>query len=342
MKHSIPFIILFMLVVCPYAVEAQEIQGLRAEASSFKLWGTPDLLVDDDSTTAWVGGRQGVGPGKWVRVILPQAREITMIRIANGNQGKGKFDNFQCVRNGVLLLPDRGAYFFSLKAAQGEQDIVFPPVMVESFDLIITDVAAGAGHVAADGKVAVSEIRVFDTAPEGRSATVLQVSGAPLLVANSHVTKMPYFSALKPGNLWLLGAVPTDQESALQPGVVDRSLAAGAVAHIQEYFEGLVSLDDGVLNVFAPSVRQREMDALHVLRKYIAKRGLADRSKQAAGDSSGLYIDKPVIRGDAAMVPVHGVYRFASGGKVYQFPVNVLFSMVLVEGEWLINGVQKK
>ncbi len=141
-KKYFPFVLAAVCVLA-FSLPAMgdEIRGVTASASSFKEWGVPGFLVDGDLSTAWVGGRKGVGPGKSLSFTLPKAQKIGMIRVANGNQGEGLFKSFRSIANGILVLPDYGVYFFSLKPEAGEQDIVFPPVTVKSFDLVIAEVS---------------------------------------------------------------------------------------------------------------------------------------------------------------------------------------------------------
>ncbi|MDD3313668.1 hypothetical protein [Pseudodesulfovibrio sp.] len=329
------------LVPVPSAL-AGEVAGLRAEADSFKEWGSPDRLVDGDPATAWVGGGKGVGPGKVLTFTLPGPRPITRLRIANGNQAPGRFGEFRCVTAAALILPDRAVHWFVLRPEPGEQDVVFPPVTVDGFRIAIAGVSgppAPGGE--GDDKVAVSEVRAFDdagplgaTVAAGPSRTeTLPVQKAPAAAPGG----MDYFAATKPGSAWLRTAVPAGAEAppapAPSPGVQPwmRDLVFG-------YFNGLASLDDGYLDVFAPAVRERERRGLDLLRDD-RRAGRLPVTGPAQGDPSGLALGKPVLRGKAAMLPVRGLYRFTGDGRTFGFRVDAQFSFVNGDEGWRINGV---
>lgn len=128
----------------------------------------------------------------------------------------------------------------------------------------------------------------------------------------------------------------------LKAGVTDPQLPPEWVGRIQEYFARLTALDDALLDVFDPAIRQREQDALIVLTESMRRKKQLRKYQSATGNGGGLSMDKPIIRGGAAMMRVHGVYMYSSRGKSYEYPVNALFSLARVNGVWLINGVQEQ
>lgn len=341
-------LLIFFFLFAASPAGADEVRGLSAEASSWKEWGAPGLLVDGDVSTAWVGGLSGVGPGKRITVTLPRSAKISRVRIANGNQGKGKFDEFRCVTSGVLRLPDRAVHFFTLKPEAGEQDIVFPPVSVRSFDILIADVAPYSGSVLGDMKVAVSEVRVFTDTGDA-AATVSSIpeeedsSGGP--GPSSPAAKpdtMPFFSALKPGVAWLKGVVRVPAGETFEPGVVHPDLGAEFVSRIRQYYRGLVTLSSSILDTFSPDIRDRERGAMLYLRGDMQRLGRLEALEGATVNLDSLQLGKPVVRGDAAMVPVEGVLQYSTGGTLFAVPVNALFSFARTDDGWLINGVQKQ
>ena len=331
---------------------AGEITGLRTEATSFKEWGAPGLLIDGDPATAWVAGRSGPGPGKRLTFRLPGPRTITRLRIANGNQGEGLFGRFRCITEAVLVLHDSGVHRFTLRPEQGEQDVVFPPARVSSFDIVIAGVSEPAEQPEPGrDKVAVSEVRVFDDA-DG-SATVDAVPAPPAIKAApaprgassttppaaDEPAAMDFFAATKPGAAWLKAAVAVSAPAPLEPGASDGDVQPWMTRLVADYFAGLASLADGYADVFVPSIREREQRALLKLRKDMgARRG---ELRSARGDAGGLSLKRPIVRGRAAMVRVDGVYRFNAGGRTFDFPVQANFSFADEGTGWRINGVER-
>lgn len=347
-KKYFPFVLAAVCVLA-FSLPAMgdEIRGVTASASSFKEWGVPGFLVDGDLSTAWVGGRKGVGPGKSLSFTLPKAQKIGMIRVANGNQGEGLFKSFRSIANGILVLPDYGVYFFSLKPEAGEQDIVFPPVTVKSFDLVIAEVSPPPGDSKkGDAKVAVSEVRVFSGIEAGVPVSVSAVSSSsngvqPKKAALPKVTRISRFSAVSPGYFYMKVAVPV-AAGPPDPGIIHSELPAGCINRIRSYFMRLTTMQESLAEVFAPSIREREAGTLELIRETLRKKGRLALFEAASVDVAGLSMDRPIIRGDAAMVRVHGPLFFTSQGKTYENRVDMQFSFDRVDGAWLINGARKK
>ncbi|QJB56981.1 hypothetical protein [Pseudodesulfovibrio sp. zrk46] len=330
--------------------QAEEIKGLKAQASSWKHWGAPERLTDNDITTAWVGGRTGVGPGKMLTFTLPQVSTVSRIRIANGNQGANLFNDFRCITAGVLVLQDEAVYSFKLKPEVGEQDIVFPQVSVGAFSIIITEVSPSVGvKLPGDGKVAVSEVRAFDDgggAASNVAAASLSSIGAakappaPVKSANPKDPKQnPYFSAIKPGATFLLASVPASDN--LEPGKVHEKLWPAFVDLVHGYFKGLVRMDDDFIPLFATDIQQREKRVLAELKDEIRSKRLYEGLRSAEVDTSGLSLNRPIVRGASAILRVHGICRYTVDGKAFDFPVDMTFSFIDENG-WHINGAQSK
>lgn len=325
---------------------AKEIRTLTAEASSWKSWGAPALLVDGDTATAWVGGRQGVGPGKTLSFTLPKPTTIAMIRIANGNQGEGLFQEFRCITKGILVLQDQAVHHFTLKAEPGEQAIVFAPAKVDSFSIIIEEVSEASSRTdQSRDKVAVSEVRVFSDS-QGAAPTVFaspqpsqKKQAAP---AKPGTNSSDFFSATKPGRLLLQAVVPAKSGVAPTPGIRDNSVPEEFIRLVQHYFERLNRLQDDYGRVFSSDIHAREESALAQFRETMRSHKLYDSFIKATPDTRGLSFDKPIVRGNAAMLRAHGIYRFTSGAKAYETPVNLLISFTKEGGTWFINGVQQK
>ncbi len=335
-------LVLMNLVISVGISSAKEVRGMEAEASSYKEWGAPELLVDGDKSTAWVGGRKGVGPGKTLSFTLQKKTTITMIQIANGNQGEDKFNEFRCITRGVLVLPDNGVHYFTLKPEAGEQQIIFPPVSISSFTIIIDEVFPASEETATDAKVAVSEIRAFTNADKASlttsqkpAATEAQTSMMPKVTATT-------LTATKPGRLYLQTMVPVPPDSAMKPGIIAPETKQVFIDLIQNYFSRLATLQDNYIDIFAASIKQREQAALARFKAKATANIHFLTDPNAVPDSKGISVAKPIIRGHAAMVSVHGNYRITSEGKLYESRVNALFSFIKENGTWLINGVQKR
>jgi len=332
---------------------AGEITGLRAEATSHKEWGGPALLVDGDPATAWVAGRSGEGPGKRLTFRLPSPQTIARLRIANGNQGEGLFGQFRCVTSAILVLHDSGVHRFTLRPEPGEQDVVFPPTRVASFDIIIEAVSAPA-ETPEPGrdKVAVSEVRVFSDAegeptaatvpasPAIASAPAVSVPAPEAAASRKDEAAMDYFAATKPGAAWIKAAVAVPADKPLPGAEPNPAVPVWMGPLVAGYFGGLASLGDGYIDVFAPSIRDREARALRQLRKDLGAR--ADELHGARGDARALALNRPIIRGNTAVVGVSGVYRFTAGGRTYEFPVAANFSFASEGAGWRINGVERR
>ncbi len=341
LKIILTFLAVLFLTVG--TASGKEIHNIKANASSFKEWGIPGFLVDGDISTAWVGGRKGVGPGKTLSFTLPKKTTIGMIRIANGNQGKDKFKEFRSVTSGILVLQDQGVHHFTLKPVTGEQGISFPPVAVSSFAIIIDEVSPLPGDSSmGDAKVAVSEVRVFSKA----DSTATQVSSKPLKkkakTVTPQTTKTDKFTATKTGRLVLQTMVPVAMDTPLTPGIIDPQAAQEFVALIRDYFDRLATMRDSYTEVFIASIQDREHAALARLRQVTQTKKNPVPNAKAIPDNSGLNFDKPIVRGYAAMIRTHGNYRINIGKKAYQSPVNALFSFAKENGVWLINGVQSR
>lgn len=335
-----------LATVCLFAgiSHAKEISIKDAKASSWKEWGSPASLIDGDTSTAWVGGRQGVGPGKMLTFTLSKPTTIGMIRIANGNQGKGKFDEFRSITRGILVLQDRGVHHFELKSERGEQDIVFPQVKTSSFVIIIEEVSGTPPNVRqGKDKVAVSEVRAYSES-DGKVSTL--PAREPIQAQAQTVPELTkeaaYFSATKPGRLYLKAMVPAPTNKTRGKGKIHKLASKDLITPVREYFARLTKMTNSYADVFANSIREREHTALVRFREKMLSDKRYYAFINAKPDSNNLSFDKPIIRGPAAMIRVHGIYRITHDDKAFETPVNALFSFIKEDGEWRINGVQKK
>ncbi|WP_264983620.1 NADase-type glycan-binding domain-containing protein [Pseudodesulfovibrio portus] len=156
-----PAALLLAVLVCVPALGAP-VDGVEVTVRNHEGSFVGANLIDNDPETAWVGGGTGVGPGKWIEFTFPADVRLDSLRVANGHQGKGRFDKFRRLTRGVILYPDETRQKFTLKPVSGVQTIRLEPKTVRTFRVIITGVAPAAGDEAmGKAKVAVSEMTVF-------------------------------------------------------------------------------------------------------------------------------------------------------------------------------------
>lgn len=332
----------------------EEVTGLRAHAVNYKHWGTPAMLVDGDPATAWVAGGTDPGPGKWLTFRLPRTLRITALTIANGNQGEGLFKDFRAVTQAAVVFPDGTRHAFTLRPDPGEQVVAFPPVTTDFFTIRIHDVSPAVDDPAmGDAKVAVSEVRVFTHVPQrsadkdaleetGQAVAAEEKSKAEESEEDRPLTGFIPFSAVKPGIVYLKGAVPVPPDTPLPQGRVHLDLPQDMVERIRAYFELLTRVDGDAVLLFTPSIRPRELEAMAWLRGDLAGEGRLKEFREAVVDTGGLNMDRPIVRGDSAMVRVHGIYRAMVAGSLRQAPVDALFSFARGRTGWLVNGVLRQ
>lgn len=152
--------LLLAILACAPALGAP-VAGVVVMVRNFEGNYVGENLIDGDISTAWVGGGSGVGPGKWIEFTFPAEVRLESIKVANGHQGKGRFDTFRRMTRGVILYPDNTRQKFTLKPGPGMQTLRLEPKTVRTFRVIITGVAPAAGDEAmGKAKVAVSEMTV--------------------------------------------------------------------------------------------------------------------------------------------------------------------------------------
>lgn len=326
------FLFFLLLLTCwlPLTAHGGEITGITARAERWKYWGTPQMLVDGDPATAWVAGGKDPGQGRWLSFRLPGTQQVGMLVIANGNQGERLFSQFRAVTDATIVFEDGTHHDIILKPEPGEQRVVFPPVVTDTFSIRIRGVHPGVDDPAmGDAKVAVSEVRVFNShddleasAPEPESPPAL-----PLL-----------FSALKPGIIYLKALVPVPGRP-LEPGDVSLYLPRELAQRIHDYYADLARASGDVLSGFTPDIREREAGALNQFREFLVNTGRLESFQSAEVNIAGLSMDRPIVRGDSAVVRVNGILRCVLDGTAYDVPVKTAFSFAKVGKAWLINGV---
>jgi len=145
-----------------------------------------------------------------------------------------------------------------------------------------------------------------------------------------------------PGITRLRASVPVPSDKPLAVGVISPWLDLEFVAQIKRYFALLTTLHDSYPELFTADIRERERKAFLALQARMRSKKQFGKHHIAMLEHIGLSFDKPIIRGDSAMVRVHGPYRYYLENKAFEFPVNTLFSFRKEGGKWLINGAMDK
>ena len=162
-RLNIPVLLLAFLLAgalpCPSAA-AGPVPGVVADTSNHQGNFVPANMVDNDLSTAWVGGGKGVGPGKSIELVFPAPVRLEGMAIATGHQGR--FKAFRRMTRGVIVYSDGTRQNFTLRSQPGTQRIKLEPRVADSLKIIITGVNPATGDKSMGAaKVAVSEISVF-------------------------------------------------------------------------------------------------------------------------------------------------------------------------------------
>jgi hypothetical protein len=187
------------------------------------------------------------------------------------------------------------------------------------------------------------EAKVVKAAPTKKAKKVaskklVSKKTAPKKANKKKAVKKP--SASKPGITLLRASVPVLGDKEIDIGVISPWLDLEFVAQIKRYFALLTTLHDSYPDVFTADIRERERKTFIDLQNQMRAKKRFGKHHIAMLEHIGLSFDKPVVRGDSAMVHAHGPYRYYLKNKAFEFPVDTLFSFKKESGKWLINGVQ--
>lgn len=255
---------------------------VEIKVSSFKfdfgLPHTPENLMDDDLSTAWVGGGIGPGVGQWIDLHFKKPARVARIGIFNGHQGEGQFQAHRRIRSGRILYPDGTQTRFWLRDELGEQIVECRGVPFESLRIIVDDVFP-KGEVTAKKKLAVSEIKLY-----------LSTAANPKGNIASEASNSTYIPAPPP----------------LYPDLI---VPDPIVELLKEYYVRLTNLDNDYAELFAEDVRDRNDFRFEVFKEVQRQRGTYKILRTAKVDPSGLGFELVEMEGDYARVRVFGAYR---------------------------------
>lgn len=271
------FIIIIMLATPAHALD------VTVKVSSFKfdfgLEFAPENLLDNDTTTAWVGGGIGPGTGQWIDLIFGIPIRVDRLGIFNGHQGEGRFNEFRRIRSGRVVYPDGTETAFWLRDESGEQVIDCSGKPVKSLRIIIDDVFP-KGEKTAKIKLAVSEIKLY--------ITLMVMPGAGDTDQSqpdpSHVPAPP----------------PVDPDKIVPEEIVDL---------LRVFYVKQTSLADDYETLFAKDVRDRHDFRFEVFKEVQRQRGTYRILRTALIDTSGLGFELVRMEGEWAEVRVFGAYR---------------------------------
>ena len=271
------FIIVIMLATPAHALD------VTVKVSSFKfdfgLEYAPENLLDNDTTTAWVGGGIGPGTGQWIDLTFGIPIRVDRLGFFNGHQGEGKFKEFRRVRAGRIVYPDGTETAFWLRDEPGEQVIDCSGKPVKSLRIVIDDVFP-KGEKTARMKLAVSEIKLYITLMAVPGAGESDDSRSDL----SHVPALP----------------PADPDKIVPEEIVDL---------LKIFYVKQTSLADDYGILFAEDVRDRHDFRFEVFKEVQRQQGTYRILRTALIDTSGLGFELIRMEGDWAEVRVFGAYR---------------------------------
>ncbi|WP_285907874.1 discoidin domain-containing protein [Pseudodesulfovibrio pelocollis] len=244
----------------------------------FGLPHSPDNLLDNDPSTAWVGGGVGPGIGQWIELSFGVPTRVERLGIYNGHQGEGKFHQFRRIRSGRVVYPDGTETRFWLRDEPGEQMVRCSGRPHKSLRIVVDDVFP-KGDRTAKVKLAVSEIKLY-----------LSLMAPP---GGERVLDVP------------------DPSRLMAPPPIDPSMAVPEplVALLREYYVRQTTLDPEYAELFAADVRDRNDFQFEVFREMQRQRGTFRALRSAEVDTSGLGFEMVRNDGKFAEVRVFGAYR---------------------------------
>ena len=149
-------------------------------------------------------------------------------------------------------------------------------------------------------------------------------------------------SATQPGIAFLQAAKPVPAGSEIATGTISPWLNLEPVAMVKRYFAWLTTLHDSYSTVFATPIQQREQKTFLAFQNEMRAKKRFGEHHMAMIEHMGLNFDKPVAADGAAMIRVHGPYRYYVGNQGYEFNVDANFTFVHENGKWVIDGVLVK
>ena len=298
------FILVILLATPVFALD------VTVEVSSFKVdFGfeySPANLLDNDTSTAWVGGGIGPGTGQWIDLIFGVPIRVDRLGLFNGHQGEGQFNEFRRIRAGRIVYPDGTETPFWLRDEPGEQVIDCPGKPAKSLRIIIDDVFP-KGEKTAKVKLAVSEIKLY--------LTLMTIPGA--------------------------GGVGEDlpekaRTPAPPPVDPDKVVPEEMMGLLSLFYVKQTSLADDFDTLFAEDVRDQQDFKFEIFKSVQRQRGTYHILRTAQVDTSGLGFEIVQMEGDWAEVRVFGAYRVKVAGLDENLEEDSIFLLSRESDGWKI------
>ena len=287
-------------------------------AASLFMGFAPEKLQDNDPTTAWAEGGEGVGAGEWVEFSFGGKAALRRLVLRNGIGDPTWFSKYNRVRTLELAFSDGTRRRVELLDTPDEQAVDLGGVVSEWLRLIIVDVYKTSPFFNPK-TTCLSEARVeFDGAPAAKA------QAAPLPEAKP-VAAPPAPGKDKPSK---------DKAGAALLG--DYKAGADAVGVIREFYRRLTTLDDTFPEVFARQTRDQEAFVFEVFREYQRKRKTFEKFRNALVDIQNLNMRFTTIDPDRVRVEVTGTYTIYVADTYEDVPENTVFVLLREDGEWRI------
>lgn len=302
-------------------------------AASLFMGFAPEKLQDNDPSTAWAEGGEGVGAGEWVEFHFGDKAALRRLVLRNGIGDPTWFSKYNRVKTLELAFSDGSRRRVELLDSPDEQAVDLGGVVSEWLRLIIVDVYKTSPFFNPK-TTCLSEARVeFDGVPaaaagEGPAAAALAqaMQGSPAASAKTPAAKAPP----APGK---------DKPSKDKAGAAllgDYKAGADAIGVIREFYRRLTTLDDSFPEVFARQTRDQEAFVFEVFREYQRKRKTFEKFRNALVDIQNLDMRFTTIDVDRVRVEVTGTYTIYVADTYEDVPENTVFVLLREDGEWRI------
>jgi len=272
-------VLVLLALLWPASARAFEVTvRVSSVKVDFGLPHAPENLLDNDPSTAWVGGGVGPGIGQWIELSFGVPTRVARLGIFNGHQGEGLFHQFRRIRSGRVVYPDGTETRFWLRDEPGEQMVRCSGRPYKSLRIVVDDVFP-KGDLTAKVKLAVSEIKLYLTltAPPGGDSA---------------------HDAPDPARL--MAPPPTDPAAAVPEPLT---------ALLREFYVRQTTLSPDYAELFAADVRDRNDFQFEIFREIQRQRGTFSALRSAEVDTSGLGFEMVRSEGKFAEVRVFGAYR---------------------------------
>lgn len=304
--RMLPHIVLsFFLLVCAIPAHALDVQvSVSSQKMDFGLPYAPENLLDNDPSTAWVGGGVSGGAGQWIELEFDIPVRVYRIGIFNGHQGEGQFEKFRRIRSGRIIYPTGEETRFWLRDEPGEQVVQCLPLASKKLKILVDEVFPKAGPVA-EMKLAVSEIKLSIT-----------------------------LNALPEG--FVPDDLPESVSIPASPDGSDKAVPEEMQSLLRRFYVLQATMSQEYPSLFAPHVRDRFDFQYEVFKEMQRQRGTYAAFRNAAVDPDGLAYEMIYFDKDIAEVRVFGSYTITIGGQDHLLQDDSIFVLMLGDEGWQI------